>query len=91
MMRKAKTMMIAVGTMMAKMHHHQTIIFFCRRSRARKKNRKENLTLTMEAPRSEVIASVNFSDVMMYERKFGGGIIKPASTSCCVYIWDVSM
>ena len=84
MMRKAKTMRIAVGIMMAKMHHHQTIIFFCRRSRARKKNKKENLTLTMEAPRSEVMASVNFSVSIMNERKFGGGMLKPANTSCCV-------
>ena len=91
MMRKAKTMTIAAGIMMAKMHHHQTIIFFCRRSRARKKNRKENLTLTMEAPRSDVIASVNFSDVMMSERNVGGGSLKPAITSCCVYMCDASM
>ena len=90
MMRKAKTIMIAVGIMMEKMHHHQTIIFFCRRSKARKKNKKENLTLTMEAPRSDVIASVYFSDFIMYERKFGGGIIKPAITSCCIYMCDVS-
>ena len=90
-MRKAKTMTIAVGIMMANMHHHQTIIFFWRRSRARKKNKKENLTLTMEAPRSDVIASVNFSDSMMYERKLGGGNLKPAITSCCVYMCDVSM